>query len=121
MLKKAILLGVVALVIPLSAGERLAMRLTPAMALEPAQLTVRATVAANPDNRLLEVVAQSADFYRSSAIELDGASAPQLNVFEFRNLPTGTYDVTTMLIDSRGQRIAASRTFRVAPSAGSSR
>ena len=121
MVKKAVFLCVLAISAPLNAGERLAMRVTPNMALEPALLTVRTIIEADSDNRGLEIVAQSADFYRSSWVQLDGASAPRLNVFEFKNLPTGTYDVTSVLIGSAGQRAIVSRTFRVAPAPGSTR
>ena len=121
MVKKAVFLCVLALSAPLDAGERLAMRVTPNMALEPALLTVRTVIEADADNRGLEIVAQSADFYRRSSVQLDGASAPRLSVFEFKNLPTGTYDVTSVLIGSAGQRAIVSRTFRVAAAAGSSR
>ena len=121
MLKKALFLCVLAIAFPVTAGERLAMRLTPAMALEPALLTVRTTIEADADNRGLEIVAQSADFYRSSWIQLDGVSAPRLNVFEFKDLPTGTYEVTSTLTDAHGQRMTALRVFRVAPAPGSSR
>ena len=121
MIRRAAFVLVLVVNLPVAAGERLALRVTPAMALEPAMLTVRATVEADADNRALEIVAQSADFYRSSSIQLDGASAPRLNVFEFRNLPTGTYEVTSTLTDSHGQRVTASRVFHVAPAAGSAR
>ena len=121
MSRKSAILLVLAMAFPLEAGERLAMRVTPAMALEPAVLTVRAMIEADADNRTLEVVAQSADFYRSSSIQLDGQSAPRLNVFEFRNLPTGMYEVTSTLTNSHGQRVSASKLFRVAPAPGSSR
>jgi hypothetical protein len=64
-------------------------------------------------------LSRSADFYRSSWVQLDGAGAPRLNVFEFKNLPTGTYDVTSVLVGSTGQRAIVSRTFRVAQAPGS--
>ena len=121
MVKKAVFLCVLALSAPLDAGERLAMRVTPNMALEPALITIRTFVEADADNRGLEVVAQSADFYRSSSVQLDGASAPRLNVFEFKNLPMGTYDVTSVLVGSAGRRAIVSRSFRVAPAPGTSR
>ena len=121
MVKKAVFLCVLAVSVPLDAGERLAMRVTPNMALEPALLTVRTMIEADPDNRGLEVVAQSADFYRSSSVQLDGASAPRLNVFEFKNLPMGTYEVTSVLVGSAGRRAIVSRGFRVAHAPGSSR
>ena len=46
MVKKAVFLCVLALSAPLDAGERLAMRVTPNMALEPALLTVRTVIEA---------------------------------------------------------------------------
>ena len=79
------------------------------------------SVPAGPDveNRLLEVSAESADYYRSSAIQLDGASAPRLNVFELKNLPTGTYEVTSVLVGTGGHRTAVTQLVRVAAVAGS--
>ena len=121
-MKRAIFLGVlITVAVPLDAGERLAMRITPAAALEPAILTVRTVIEADAGNRVLEIVAQSADYYRSSSIELDGASAPRLNVFEFRNLPTGSYEVTSVLVRSGGGGASVTRRFQVAPSRGSAR
>jgi len=107
--------------LPSAAGEPLTMRVSPTLALEPALLTVQTTVESNADNRSLEIVAKSADFYRSSSIQLDGANAPRLNVFEFKNLPARTYDVTSVLVGSSGHRAIVSRVFRVAPAVGSPR
>jgi hypothetical protein len=121
MVKNAVFLCVLAIWAPLNAGERLAMRVTPNVAFEPALLTIRTIIEADPDNRRLEIVAQSADFYRSSWVQLDGASAPRLNVFEFKNLPTGVYEVTSVLVGSAGRRAIVSRGFRVASAAGSPR
>ena len=121
MVKRAVFLCFLAAALPSSAGEPLAMRVSPKIALEPALLTVQTTVEANSDNRALEIVAESADFYRSSSIQLDGANAPRLNVFEFKNLPNGTYEVTSVLVGSSGQRAVVSRVFRVAPAMGSAR
>jgi hypothetical protein len=97
------------------------MRLSPSVSFEPASLTVRAVIDTDAVIRALEIVAASADFYRSSRIELEGASAPRLNVFEFRNLPSGSYEVTSVLVGADGQRATVSRRFRVAASAGSPR
>ena len=121
MLGRTVFLCALAVAVPSAAGEPLVMRLTPAVALEPAQLTIRASIEADSDNRALEIVAESTDFYRSSEISLDGESAPRLNVFEFKNLPTGTYYVTGVLIGSRGHRAVVSRVFRVEPAGGSTR
>ena len=119
MLKRTVFLCVMGLALSSDAGERLSMRVTPKMALEPALVTVRTVVEANAENRLLEVSAESADYYRSSAIQLDGASAPRLNVFELKNLPTGTYEVTSVLVGTGGHRTAVTQLVRVAAVAGS--
>jgi len=100
------------------APDRIALRLTPAVAWAPAALTVRATIESNSENRELEVIAESDAFVRSSSISLDGAKAPKLNVFEFRSLPSGTYTVTGVLVDSSGRRLTATRMFQVVPSPG---
>jgi hypothetical protein len=41
-----------------------------------------------------------------------------LNVFEFRNLPAGLYQVTGVLLGSRGRRATVSRLARVEPPFG---
>ena len=83
---------------PTGAGERMTMKVTPAVAFAPANLVVRAVVEADADNRAIAVVAESEDFYRSSEIQLDGDHAPRTNTFEFRSLPPGTYSVKAMLM-----------------------
>lgn len=94
---------------PLGAGERLALRVSPAVAFAPANLIVRTTVEADSANRGIEVVAESANFFRSSAVELDGDKAPRTKQFEFRSLPPGTYLVRAMLFGSDGHTRAAVR------------
>ena len=83
---------------PTGAGERMIMKVTPAVAFAPANLVVRAVVEADADNRAIAVVAESDDFYRSSEIQLDGDHAPRTNTFEFRSLPPGSYSVKAVLI-----------------------
>jgi hypothetical protein len=105
----------------LSGDEPLRMQLFPAVAREPAVLTIRVTVEPAEDNRTLQVTAESATFYRSSEAPVDGRHAAPLNVFQFRNLPTGTYQVTCVLIGANGQRATAARLARVMPAPGGSR
>ncbi len=92
------------LALPAGAGDKLSMKVSPSVAFAPANLVVRAFVLQDADNRAIEVIAESEDFYRSSEIQLDGDKAPRTNVFEFRSLPTGTYQVSAVLIGSQGQR-----------------
>jgi hypothetical protein len=108
---RGILLAVVALVsvLPAGAGDRLAMRVSPAIAFAPANLVVRAFIQADADNRAVQIVAESIDFYRSSAIELDGDKAPHTSQFEFRSLPPGVYEVSAVLLGTGGQTRALVR------------
>ena len=95
--------------LPIGAGERLALRVTPAVAFAPADLVVRTMVEADSANRAMEIVAESADFYRASEIELDGERAPRTTSFEFRGLPPGTYVVTAVLFGADGHARAQVR------------
>ena len=90
------------------------MKVSPEVAFAPADLYVRASIEANDQNRALEVILDSPDFYRSSLIALDGERAPRLTVFELRNVPRGRYVVTTRLLGPSGQtRSAIRRTVTV--------
>ena len=106
---------------PATGGPRLDLRVSPPVSLEPAYVTVRVTVEADPDNRTLEVVAEAPDFRRSSQISLDGDRAPRVNVFEFQALPIGIYEVTGTLIGSNGTRARMARTLVVASNRGGTR
>jgi hypothetical protein len=83
---------------PTGAGERMILKVTPAVAFAPANLVVRAVVETDADNRAIAVIAESDDFYRSSEIQLDGDHAPRTNTFEFRSLPPGHYSVKAVLM-----------------------
>lgn len=91
------------------AGERISMKVSPAVAFAPANLIVRAMIEADAGNRSIEVVAESADFYRSSQIQLEGDKAPRTNLFEFRSLPPGIYEVRALLLGVDGQQRAYAR------------
>ena len=88
---------------PLLAGEAMTMKVSPEVAFAPANLFVRASIEADDQNRALEVVLDSPDFYRSSLIALDGERAPRTTVFELRSVPRGVYVVTTRLLGPSGQ------------------
>jgi hypothetical protein len=106
---------------PLGAGQPLSLQVSPLTAMAPAFVRVSVAVEANPDNRSLEVVAQSADFYRSSRIALDGDHAPRRAVFEYRNLPPGLYEVSGVLVGDAGKRATVTRIVKVTAWAGSGR
>jgi hypothetical protein len=88
---------------PLDAGERVAIRVTPVHAFEPATVTVTAIVERDAQNRAIEIQAESADFYRSSLVPLEGESAPRTTTLEFRGLPSGQYEVRIILLGPDGR------------------
>ena len=89
--------------LPLGAGERITIKVSPAVLFAPANLIVRTMILADADNRAVEIIAESADFYRSSEIQLEGDKAPRTSMFEFRSLPSGRYEVRANLIGMSGQ------------------
>jgi hypothetical protein len=109
---RTLLCGIlVVLAAPLGAGspERLSMRVSPSVAFAPADLSVRTTIEANEQNRTIEIIAESADFYRSSQTPLDGEKAPRTTQFEFRSLPGGAYTVTAVLKGAGDEPLAQTR------------
>jgi len=82
---------------------------SPATSLAPANLIARVTIESDADNRAIEVIAESSEFYRSSEISLDGRNAPHVNVFEFRSLPSGEYEVRAVLKGTSNQTRAVTR------------
>ena len=104
----------------LGAKPSLALRVSPAISFAPADLVIRTQVDPDADNRALEVVAESADFYRSSTVPLDGDHAPKTTQFEFRGLPPGDYTVSVFVTGANGRQRAVSRgQARVIESGGS--
>ncbi len=93
--------------------EKLTIRVSPMVSPAPAFVTVRAMVEADADNRALDIIAESRDFYTSSQVTLNGAESPRVNEIHFRSLPEGSYDVTVILTGTRGRRALLSRTIVV--------
>lgn len=101
----------------IGAEDRLQIDVTPRVAFAPADVTVRTIVAPDAANRVIQIAAESADFYRSSQIQLDGDHAPRTLVVHFRSLPGGTYEVSAILIDARGERTSVRRKVTIRGSA----
>jgi hypothetical protein len=112
----AVSLGAVAV----HTGDVLKMEITPAIQREPAIVTVHATIEASPDNRMFEVTAKSPELARTSKLPIDGANdSGPLKAIEFRNLPSGLYQVTGVLIGSQGPRATVVRLAKIEPGPGS--
>jgi hypothetical protein len=111
----ALLSGCALFLVPVAnSGEPLTIRVRPVVARAPALLTIETTIEQHSDNRALEVVAESADFFSSSQAPLDGERAPRTSQFVFKSLPAGTYEVTATLIGTQGRRAAQNRRVLVA-------
>ena len=103
------------------ANQSLAVKVSPIVSFAPANLVIRTHVDPDADNRSLEVIAESGDFYRSSTIALDGDRAPQSTQFEFRSLPPGQYEVSVVVTGAGGRQRAISRAQATVVESGSSR
>jgi hypothetical protein len=90
-------------------AERISMRVSPSVAFAPADLIVRTTIEASDENRAIEIVAESGDFYRSSEQPLDGERAPRTTELHFRSLPEGEYIVSAVLKGAGDERLAVMR------------
>jgi hypothetical protein len=104
------LIGLIAASGTTNATEKLSLRVTPNVSSAPSTVVVKATVPKNSDNRWLHIEADSGTFYRSSAIELDGASAPLITEIFLKNLPGGEYTVSAKLRDNMGHETVVRRT-----------
>jgi hypothetical protein len=104
-----------------AAKDALSMRVLPAVSFAPANLVIRTAIEPDASNRAVEIVADSAEFFRSSAIQLDGERAPRTTTFEFRSLPAGTYQIQAALIGADGRPRAVARSQVTVVDSGVSR
>ena len=105
----------------LDGGQRLAIRVSPAVALATALLTVRTTIEPSDDNRMLSIVVDSPTYHRSSEIPLDGKNSQRVNVFAVKGLPAGLYEVRAVLMGPGGPIANSMQLVKVEPSAGYTR
>jgi hypothetical protein len=111
------LFGVLSLTaISANGGEQVRVAVSPLLSFAPSNVRVQVRLVPSDENRALEVVAESGEFYRSSQVQLEGATAPAAMLFEFLDLPGGDYQVYGILTDSAGgQRAVAHQMLRVLP------
>ena len=93
-----------------SAKPPLSIQASPAVSFSPANLIITTRIEPDSDNRAMEIVANSEEFYRSSTIALEGDRAPRTTRVEYRSLPPGQYEVTVALIGTGGQLKARAAT-----------
>jgi hypothetical protein len=92
---------------PMHGAERVSIRVTPTVALAPADVTINAIVEPNAANRLIVVVADSGGYLRRSEEGLDGDSAPRANRFRLSGLPPGEYEIRVTVKGASGQELGS--------------
>jgi hypothetical protein len=85
------------------ARESISIRVSPTVAFAPAELVIQTSIEPDANNRAVEIIADSAAFYRSSEIQLEGDRAPKTTTVWFHGVPPGEYDVTAAVIGADGQ------------------
>jgi hypothetical protein len=95
-------------------ADELTLRMTPRFVSAPGYLRSLIRVAPNAENRLLRVEIDSAGYYRSSDIQLDGALAPMSHFMDWKNVPAGKYDlIVTVMGPSGDTRLMRQLNFQV--------
>lgn len=98
--------------------QPLILMVSPKVVAAPGYVRVSARIEPDAENRMLEVTATSDEYSRTSEIQLDGSSAPRVSVIDYANLPSGVYEVSAVLMGTRGRRAGMTRVVQVVPSPG---
>ena len=86
------------------AAEPVRVRVSPAFALNPADVIVETVIEPDDRNRGVEVTVDSANFFATSTVTLEGDRAPRVRTTHFRQLPAGSYEVSATLVQDGGPR-----------------
>ena len=92
-----------------AAGDPVSIRVNPSVSIAPTMLAISVRVVPQAENRALEVVVDSDDFYRLSRVQLEGDRAPVVNSMKIDGVPAGDYQITATVIGADGQRGALAR------------
>ena len=98
-----------AAVAPAKSADELTLRLTPRVVSAPGFLRSLIRVAPNDANRVLRVEIDSDNYYRSSDIPLEGASAPTSHFVDWKQVPAGNYDLIVSVLGTSGDARAVRR------------
>src|SRR5262245_32487893 len=99
----------------LTGGQLVTIRVTPAMARQPASVRIVATVEPDERNRTLAITFESAGYTTASEMQLDGANARRVWETQIRDVPHGDYNVTATVTGTDGRRARASRVVVIMP------
>lgn len=71
----------------------IALHVYPTIAFAPATIRLQVRHTPEASDRILRVIADGANYYRSSEVTLDGLHAHVLDDFELRDIPAGHYEI----------------------------
>ncbi len=101
---------------PVGGGQGIDLVVSPRLSRQPAVINIRVSVEPSTENRAIRVVAESPDYFRSSQVQLDGTSASRTSLFQYRDLPAGSYEIRGVLIGPDGrERAEVGRLLTVVP------
>jgi hypothetical protein len=109
------------LVVGASALQPITVSVYPTVALTTGTAQVRVRVERNEMNRTLVWEIDGSDYYRSSSVQLDGASAPRNWLFILRNLPEGEYNLRATIIRNNNSAEPFAKTTMAVVSGGPSK
>ena len=93
--------------------EQVTLRLPRRVVTAPGYLRSLIRVAPNAENRSLRVSIDSDAYYRSSDIQLEGASAPMSHFMDWKEVPAGKYDLIVTVLGPSGPRAVRRLNFQV--------
>jgi hypothetical protein len=79
--------------LPASAEKAVSIAVKPAITMASGDARLTVLVARNAHNRVLFREIDGVNYYRSSTVQLDGASSPRSYLFVVRDLPAGEFEV----------------------------
>ena len=95
-------------------ADELTLRLTPRFVSAPGYLRSLIRVAPHDANRVLRVEIDSESYYRSSDIQLEGASAPTSHFVDWKEVPAGKYSLIVSVMGPSGDpRVVRHLDFQV--------
>ena len=97
----------------LSADEAISITVRPTVASVNGSANLKVLVARNNLNRALVWEVDGPNYYRSSAIELDGAASPRSYFFTLRDLPAGSFEVRATVRRNDNTEVADRSSIRV--------
>ena len=101
--------GILMIAAPVGGSEPLTLKVSPTQSFAPANLYIRLSIEPNANNRVVSVVAESEDYYRSSEVALEGEHGPRTVIVQFRSVPEGQYEIRSAVGNALGKEVASAR------------